>query len=179
MQLFWRHGIASSSYDDIVAATGLSRKTLYGYWPEKTALVHETLELYRATVLGAHLDALAAGGREGLEGYWTALAAETRRRGWNGCLLFRTPDELRDDPVVAAMVDEYGASLRKAIARSLKDAVPVRAFKGIDGDIAGWQAFAATALVSTLGATAAGGRSVGRAIAAGRAACGVPAKTAR
>lgn len=49
MRLFWRKGFGKTSYEDLVAVTGVSRKGLYAAFGEKDALFLEVLKLYRRT----------------------------------------------------------------------------------------------------------------------------------
>jgi len=48
MEAFWDAGYAATSLDDIAAATGMNRPSLYGAFGDKHALYLRTLEHYRA-----------------------------------------------------------------------------------------------------------------------------------
>jgi AcrR family transcriptional regulator len=177
MRLFWRRGVAGSSYDDIVAATGLSRKALYAIWADKAALVHEALRLYRDTELAAQLALLEPPGAAGLARFWAALEAQAQGAGWTGCLLFRTAgDEGRHDRAVRALFDAHVAALSQALIAAILASrrEPTRA-RVLDTGAAAMQAVALVALATTL---AAGGRGydarVAEAFRAGRIACGLP-----
>ncbi|GLS36641.1 hypothetical protein GCM10010869_22320 [Mesorhizobium tianshanense] len=175
LQAFWNRGAEATSYNDIVAATGLSRKALYALWPEKDALVHEAMELYRAEVLGPLVNGLAVGGRAGLEAFWDALTTGVKTPGWAGCFLFRSAGgALRGDPVIARHFDEHVALLRTGITRAMREAQRESATDTkIDTAEAGWQVVAVAALISTYGAMSGNSRTVTALISAGRSACGL------
>jgi len=47
MDVFWRHGFAAASLDDVSAATGLNRPSLYGAFGDKRALYLQAYGQYR------------------------------------------------------------------------------------------------------------------------------------
>ena len=59
MDVFWRAGYAATSLDDISAATGMNRPSLYGAFGDKRALYRAALERYRAAARAGMRDALA------------------------------------------------------------------------------------------------------------------------
>ncbi|MBW8843670.1 MAG: TetR/AcrR family transcriptional regulator [Burkholderiales bacterium] len=90
---FWRQGYAATSMDDLSAATGLNRPSLYGAFGDKHALYLQALQLYTEQSNAAIAAALAGRSlREGLlRVYELALqlyypADEAAR----GCLLIGT-----------------------------------------------------------------------------------------
>ncbi|HEY1781595.1 MAG TPA: TetR/AcrR family transcriptional regulator [Roseiarcus sp.] len=50
MDVFWRHGFAAASLDDVSAATGLNRPSLYGAFGDKRALYLQAYGQYRKRV---------------------------------------------------------------------------------------------------------------------------------
>src|SRR6478736_7773971 len=46
-EAFWKHGYAATSLDDLVAATGMNRPSLYAAFGDKRDLYLKTLEYYR------------------------------------------------------------------------------------------------------------------------------------
>jgi TetR/AcrR family transcriptional regulator, transcriptional repressor for nem operon len=181
MSTFWQQGAEATSYDGIVAATGLSRKALYALWPDKQALIHEAMALYRAEVLAPLLALLGRPGREGLEAFWDALARGTKIGGWSGCFLFRSSaGQLRGDPIIAEHFDDHVRLLRSGVARALREA---KAEGTIDPDVeitdAGWQVVAIVSLISSYGALHGNTSAVPALITAGRAACGLASKGTR
>jgi AcrR family transcriptional regulator len=180
MRAFWMQGAEATSYNDIVEATGVSRKALYALWPDKHALIHEAMALYRAEVLAPLLELLDRPGRRGLESFWDALARGTLMPGWSGCFLFRSAaGPLHGDPVIAGHFDEHVGLLRAGVIRALGEA---RAEGSIDPGIgvadAGWQVVAIVSLISGYGALHGNTGAVAALISAGRAACGLAAEDA-
>lgn len=110
---FWRAGFAATSLDDLSAATGMNRPSLYGAFGDKQQLYLTALEQYRTAVMGNMARALdpARPLREGLaECYRLALLtyfsgpAEPR-----GCMLLGT----------AAVESPADATIRAALAKGL------------------------------------------------------------
>src|SRR3954452_12779539 len=60
MGAFWDHGYAATSLDDISAATGMNRPSLYAAFGDKQAIYLKAIEHYRAGP--AVKKALSAGG---------------------------------------------------------------------------------------------------------------------
>jgi len=60
MQAFWARGYRATSIDDLCAATGLSRSSIYAAYGGKRALLHRSLERYEAQTL-ARIDAALSG----------------------------------------------------------------------------------------------------------------------
>jgi TetR/AcrR family transcriptional regulator, copper-responsive repressor len=59
IKIFWTRGYAATSIADLVAATGLSRSSLYQRFGDKDGLFAEALELYHSRVL-ARMKSVAA-----------------------------------------------------------------------------------------------------------------------
>lgn len=97
MDLFWKEGFAATSLDDLSAATGLNRPSLYGAFGDKRALYLQAYERYRRQsretfgplfaqaapladklrkILSAALD-LYLSGEEGPRGCFTVLTASS------------------------------------------------------------------------------------------------------
>ncbi len=107
MATFWNAGYAATSLDDLSAATGMNRPSLYNAFGDKRALYRTLLERYRAAArtamkqaLGDHLPL-----REALHRvYDSALALYLPDRGRpRGCFLIGTAvTESVSDPEVRA-----------------------------------------------------------------------------
>ncbi|MEO7222309.1 MAG: TetR/AcrR family transcriptional regulator [Devosia sp.] len=177
MMCFWQRGVEVASYNDIVEATGLSRKALYALWPHKDALVRAAMALYRNEVLGPLIDRLGLGGRAGLEGFWNGIADGVRTPGWAGCFLFRSAGEtLHSDQVIAAHFDEHAKLLRTRMSRAVREALAEQSLdQEVDPDAAAWQALAIIALISTYGALSGNSGTVAKLIGVGRTATGLAA----
>jgi TetR/AcrR family transcriptional regulator, copper-responsive repressor len=114
MSVFWRSGFAGTSLDDLSAATGMNRPSLYGAFGDKRALYLKTLEQYVAAGQSGLRAALNEPGS--LEAalrrvYERALALYLPEDGApRGCFLITTAGTVAmDDPDVRALL---GASLR-------------------------------------------------------------------
>src|SRR5437762_9717268 len=94
LDLFRKGGFAATSLDDLSAATGMNRPSLYGAFGDKRALYLKTLEGYRA--LGRAAIAEALGGEDSLREalgrvYRSALAIYLAgESGPRGCFLIGT-----------------------------------------------------------------------------------------
>lgn len=58
MRVFWRKGFEATTIDDLVAATGLRRGSLYNAFGDKAAMFCKTLQVYRQEVRASLLNAL-------------------------------------------------------------------------------------------------------------------------
>lgn len=175
MLLFWARGAETASYNEIVQASGLSRKALYAHWPDKGALLRETLQLYRRDVLDSVLQPLQAGGRKGLADFWRRLEAAARGRSWRGCYLFRTgTGPLRGDSFVSAALNDYLDAMSAAIAEQVRAGQATGEIDAsLDAGQIGWQVAAINSLISAIGAQNGYDARVKRLFATARAVCGL------
>jgi AcrR family transcriptional regulator len=166
LRLFWEKGAESAAYGEIVQATGLSRKALYARWPEKQALVEDTLALYRREVLAGMLETLTG---QAAAAFWDRLEDVAGSPGWCGCYLMRTgAGALRAEPAIRAGLEGYLAELQAGFAGALAGvALPVPA------KLAATQCVAILALISQRGAVEGNSPAVQDLIAAGRRTCGL------
>lgn len=106
MQVFWSHGYAGTSIQNLVDATGVNRASLYATFGDKEQLFLAALDHYVAEVSAARVARLrnAASAREGLTSYFEGLVAFGLGEGRGlGCLLTNSVVELAPhDPDVAA-----------------------------------------------------------------------------
>ena len=116
MAVFWTHGYAAASVSDLIAATGLSRSSLYQRFGDKDGLFKEVLERYRDRVVRR---------MKGAEGNSQKLRIEALLRDFvprpgksarpAGCLLARCCAEMADIPatakssVVGGVSDQHAA----------------------------------------------------------------------
>lgn len=176
MALFWEHGAEGASYNDIVAATGLSRKALYAQWPDKDALVHDALQHYRTTVLNEILSPLAEGGVQGLRRFWDSLQVAIKAAAnWSGCFLFRSASgPLRRDAFVAMTYEEYAERMRELVAQCVRDGQASGAIsQQIDAEAAAWHSLAINGLLSSIGARSGYGPEVDELFDLARVSCGL------
>ncbi len=125
MAVFWRHGFEATSVDDLTAATGLARSSLYQAFGSKRGLFDAVMAHYLERIPGMTAP-LAPGGLDAVAGFF-----ENWRRRWRGggddqtlgCLVVNSSAELgsRDEgfpPVGAA----YREQLRAAFLAALETA---------------------------------------------------------
>lgn len=122
-KLFYARGVGATSVDDIAAAAGLSKPTLYRHFPTKEALVGSYLD-ERNEQLDAELRSWiesAPPGRQPLAVIdW--LCDWISRPGFNGCSFVRTYAELHEDERVAEKARERKRALFEAIHEACRAA---------------------------------------------------------
>jgi AcrR family transcriptional regulator len=115
-ELFYSRGIGATSVDDVAAASGLTKPTLYRHFPSKESLL--------AAYLAGRHDQLDAELRSWIEASpprqrpravvdW--LCDWLTRPGFNGCAFVRTYAELQGDEEVRARAKRRKLSLLLAI----------------------------------------------------------------
>ncbi|RSD08081.1 TetR/AcrR family transcriptional regulator [Amycolatopsis eburnea] len=115
MHAFWEHGYEATSTQDLCAATGLGRSSVYNTFTSKRALFQRSLAHYTDTQLGKR-QAILDGPGTAAERLAAVLDqaveddVESRRRG---CLVVNTLAEL------GVPDDEVGAALRNDTDRNL------------------------------------------------------------
>ena len=133
MHLFWEKGYEATSMADLLAATGLSKSSLYDTFGDKRSLFLEALEAYRQDRLAQVLSFLEDGraGRESIAGFFQEIAAhaldETPRYGCMSC----------NEAVELGPHDDEVQRLVNADFRGLEDAFAEAIARGqADGSIA-------------------------------------------
>ena len=111
---FWSRGYAATSVDDLTAATGLGKGSLYGAFGDKHDLFLRALDNYAATALDGVLADLRAPGRSAYDRLTrhirrqaASVAADKARRG---CMMSKSAAEL------AAHDDEVARTVERALA---------------------------------------------------------------
>ncbi|MFL6205932.1 MAG: TetR/AcrR family transcriptional regulator [Acidimicrobiales bacterium] len=130
-QVFWSQGFDQASIDDLEAATGLSRSSLYLAFGSKEGLFDASLAAYQSTVtesLFAPMETPEAGLADAA-GFFEAVAVRFRRRGARrGCLMVNSIAERAGrDPAFSGTGSWYLQRVTAAFSNSLAGA-------GIDGD---------------------------------------------
>ena len=125
--MFWEHGFAGTSVDDVVRGAGVSRSSLYAAFPDKSALFLAAVEHYLDTVTRAKLERLNRGERAALAIRRFLMAiAEERPNGdgpAHGCLLTNTAVEIGSGEArIAECVRQAFARLERALAARLEQA---------------------------------------------------------
>ena len=118
---FWRNGFSATTLDDLSAATGLNRPSLYGAFGDKKALYMAALQRSRAEMMAGLERGLSAPGslREVLLGIYAGASAIYRSgdEAQRGCFLIGTAvTESVADPDVRHLLDQAFAELDAGFA---------------------------------------------------------------
>jgi TetR/AcrR family transcriptional regulator, copper-responsive repressor len=145
-EVFWKHGYAATSLDDLVAATGMNRPSLYAAFGDKRDLYLKTLERYqqRSRAIGQQIIADDPRLRVFLKRFYDAaldiyLAAGDEARG---CYSISTaPAQATTDPAVrdflAASIGGTDAFISREIVKAIeRGEVPSNANAGALAQIA-------------------------------------------
>lgn len=124
--LFWEKGFSATSYDDLVAATKVSRKSLYSVFGDKESLFLQALQHYRKTKVPGLFAALYEDNVSVdrivnmLEGLAKAAASGKAQRG---CLLANTAgDAVILKPDVRRVFNDHMKQLSADFAAALRRA---------------------------------------------------------
>jgi AcrR family transcriptional regulator len=119
--LISRQGVASTTLDDVLAATATSKSQLYHYFDDKSALVRAVIEHQRDVVLAEQrlaeepIDSLAALHRW----RYRTVAAARRHDFTRPCPLGRMAGELIEDDAARPVLDAAFATWRRQLAAGL------------------------------------------------------------
>jgi AcrR family transcriptional regulator len=117
LAIFWEHGYEGTSIDDLVAATGLGRASLYGAFGDKERIFMKALERYCARMsesLEGRKDRASA--RAALEQLLRALVIKsTPKSGPRGCFLLATTVGGDAPSAAREAYAEYTARLERAL----------------------------------------------------------------
>ncbi|GLZ15690.1 TetR family transcriptional regulator [Actinomadura sp. NBRC 104425] len=124
MDLFWRRGYAATSVQDLVAATGVGRGSLYAAFGSKDGLYEAALRRYAEESLGCMRQRLERGGpvravlRDLLLEVVDETVADPQRRG---CLMTNTAVErLPGDPLAGRVVGRALDLLAELVEAALR-----------------------------------------------------------
>jgi len=129
MHRFWRYGYESTSMDDLVKATGVSRHGIYSDVGGKRKLFLEGFSAYEATIVRPALNAMetAPSGLSGIQRYFETQIALAKSNGLPGpgCLVANAMTETAPhDEKVAAKVEEHNKHLTASFMTALTKAAP-------------------------------------------------------
>ena len=125
METFWSRGYEAVSVDDLLAATGLSRSSIYQAFGNKRGIFGAALEFYVTSRLGGMLSGLEAegAGLDDVEAFFGVLDDVARNypdRFALGCLMTNSMTELgHTDDAIRAAGTAYTTRLRAAFANAL------------------------------------------------------------
>lgn len=137
-QVFWRKGFQATSLDEITAASGIAKPSLYAAFGDKNALFLKVLERYHDGILGWAERVLAQPGsareaiRQWLTGFIPYCSGE---KGQQGCLSVNSAtDGSLDQADVRKSIDRYNRRLEELLrARLRADRALLK--KGVDPDL--------------------------------------------
>ena len=122
--VFWAKGYASTSTEDLIAAMGIGRQSLYNAFGDKRSLYVEALERYQqATTLG-HLQRLNAPASplEGIEALLFGLIAEDDRSRAMGCMGVGAVSEFgAADPALVELRAKVGPPVFNSLVERLRE----------------------------------------------------------
>jgi TetR/AcrR family transcriptional repressor of nem operon len=121
--VFWKNGFQGTSLDDITAATGLSKPSLYAAFGDKNALFLTILDRYHARIL-AHAESVINDGpsaREAIERWLTVFIPRcSGTKGSRGCLSVNTTaDGVFAEKQVRASVHDFNQKLEELLRKRL------------------------------------------------------------
>jgi TetR/AcrR family transcriptional repressor of nem operon len=122
IEVFWAKGFAGASTEDLTAAMGIGRQSLYDTFGDKRRLYLEALTRYNTENVAGHLAALRDGGSatQAIETLLLRFANEPDDRRVRGCMGVNAICEFGQDPDVAAARQPSGALLEAHLTRLLE-----------------------------------------------------------
>ena len=123
-EVFWANGFSATSLDDLSAAMGMGRPSIYNAFGDKEALFLRALERFRDTVAATPLSAFEAA--DSIKGALDALFRETveyttAEPSHLGCLLVNVAPAT-DSPDVRRLLRANLAAIEELIAKRLTSA---------------------------------------------------------
>lgn len=123
MRLFWRQGYEATSIQDLVAATGINRGSMYDTFGDKRRLFVEAIALYarRSSAQALHRIATSPTPLADLRAYFQTVIDFARGDGRAlGCLLTNATVELSPrDPEIAAKLNESIGAVEAGFAAAI------------------------------------------------------------
>jgi AcrR family transcriptional regulator len=122
--VFWRKGFQSTSLDDITAATGLAKPSLYAAFGDKNALFLKVLDRYHERIIANAERILNEGpsARDAIERWLTGFVPFCSGvRGSRGCLSINTAaDGASDQKQVRKRVERFNRKLEELLRNRLR-----------------------------------------------------------
>jgi TetR/AcrR family transcriptional regulator, transcriptional repressor for nem operon len=125
MAVFWNRGFEATTTDDLLAAMGIGRQSLYDTFGDKRQLYLEALNSYSVANVTAlnEIFRKASSPMSALRNILLSMAAETPEVRLRGCMGVNSISEFGvQDPDVAAITKMSGLLLRSTLERVLNDA---------------------------------------------------------
>ena len=120
-RLIHERGVASTTLDDVKAATGVSGSQMYHYFPDKDDLVQAVIS-YQADVIAGHQRQADLGSVAGLRAWRDMVIAQAGNdEGKGGCPLGSLAGQLAEtDPAARALIADGFARWSAAIGDGLR-----------------------------------------------------------
>ena len=122
--VFWRKGFQGTSLDDITAATGLAKPSLYAAFGDKNALFLKVLDRYHASIVANAERVLNQGpsARDAIERWLTGFVPYcSGTKGIRGCLSVNTAaDGISDQKDVRDRVERFNRKLEQLLGSRLR-----------------------------------------------------------
>jgi AcrR family transcriptional regulator len=122
--VFWRKGFQGTSLDDITAATGLAKPSLYAAFGDKNALFLKVLDRYHQRIIDNAERTLneGASAREAIERWLTGFVPFcSGAKGIRGCLSVNTAaDGVSDQKEVRSRVEGFNRKLEQLLRNRLR-----------------------------------------------------------
>lgn len=123
MQVFWRHGYAAASIDQLTTAMGLSRSSLYKRFTDKEGLFQEVLSAYAARVLSRMAAVEGRTRRQQMEALlMDFLPKPATFPRPPGCMLVRSCAEMADLPEAGKALALQGLAQQRGIFSAILEA---------------------------------------------------------
>ena len=126
-EVFWRQGFEGASMQDIEAATGLKKQSLYRVFGDKRSMYLAALRHYEETEVYGALDLLAAPGsaRAKIDRLFKRLLDAVEKNDRRGCFLCNaSTDQAQLDPSTQAWVSEVLERLERGFRSALAASAP-------------------------------------------------------
>jgi AcrR family transcriptional regulator len=122
--VFWRKGFQGTSLDDITAATGLAKPSLYAAFGDKNALFLKVLDRYHHGIVANAERILKQGpsARDAIERWLTGFVPYcSGTKGIRGCLSVNTAaDGVADQKEVRSRVERFNRTLEQLLCHRLR-----------------------------------------------------------
>jgi TetR/AcrR family transcriptional repressor of nem operon len=122
--VFWQKGFQGTSLDDITAATGLAKPSLYAAFGDKNALFLKVLDRYHQRIVAGAERSLSEGAsaREAIERWLTGFVPFcSGAKGIRGCLSVNTTaDGVSDQKQVRERVEGFNRKLEQLLRNRLR-----------------------------------------------------------
>jgi TetR/AcrR family transcriptional regulator, transcriptional repressor for nem operon len=139
LEVFWRQGYDGTSVEDLLAATGLHKGSLYKAFGDKRALFITALERYISYLHGGWKQTRAAhpSPRNALRQWFHGLV--TFKGAFKGCLVVNSSAEVAPrDAEIAAMLRNFTSTFRAGFAEAIEHGKQLGEFPPhVDAQLAG------------------------------------------